>query len=942
MRFERIELFNWDIQANQAMVLEDGVNLLTGENGSGKTSILDAIKVALGATRLGTDRSYEVYLRRRGAPFSMVRLVASNTPDPETQLRPFGRLGAYVQDHVTLAVVFEAGDEGYSPKWYILDGDRSPLASGPRPRHFQRKRDYLDRLAVLGMGPSFQRLLCTPQGEIASLCRLKPSELFDLLYDFIGGREVLDEWQALRAQFDRERRTREDRAAALRERQNELDRLSERLEHHQRYLKRLKRVQRYEQALPWARARQAGRQVEDLEARRAELVQTAHEAGSRSASATARANGLEEQDQALEERQTGLKARERERDQAEQALQDERAEVRATFLELDRLRKDVAGLSERDLATLETERDSLLETQAETRVEARSLRGQLAMLADERERLDQGLLTPPQGVDGFREVLQRADIPHHLLMDLLEPQVQDEATRRALESYLGDLRFAVAVPDLNSFAKAVALARAHRFPFYVLAPDVRSNPPRTGVHPFLAAVQVLDPRYRGLVRRVLRHVDWLEGEITTSFRARGARVDGAGFVLDRTGGRYQGTDDWYLGREALARRRAALEKEVSLLKAQLQALREEDLVAGNRLTVLGAWILEERRRLRWLAARTTHAHLRERLRDLDERITGQRSLAEALQQEREDLDGQRRRLVFQLGTQRKEAQERREEQRRALSSLEALSTARNKADHELAQARAKLPSDSDQPPQDLVGLVDRPPAGLAGDLEREQADLSDYSDADRDLNLPGNVRTLERQVHDVRGELERLDGQLDLAREQAERAHSQYQTVTRRVFRTYFKLLRNSGIRLGMTLEGKLRPRDDGRFDVELQAGVGDKSPVSYSSADLSGGQKAALSILMGMSTLQIHHGDQAAGFFLVDEPFSASDTYKIQELGAFLERTGAQYIVSMPTSSDLRSCGAWLRAALTCTQTRGGTDEHGELILAPPVKCSYVVRNGG
>jgi len=95
------------------------------------------------------------------------------------------------------------------------------------------------------------------------------------------------------------------------------------------------------------------------------------------------------------------------------------------------------------------------------------------------------------------------------------------------------------------------------------------------------------------------------------------------------------------------------------------------------------------------------------------------------------------------------------------------------------------------------------------------------------------------------------------------------------------------------------------------------------------------------MTTLRVHDDGAGAGFFLVDEPFSASDTHKIQELGSFLASTGAQYIVSMPTTEELRRCGSWLQAVWTCTQTRGGRAEDGTLRLAPAVKCSYVVDDG-
>ena len=78
IRLDRVELLHWDIQAHQVLPLATGITLLTGENGSGKSSILDGIKVALGVTRLGGGRDIEKYLSNQARPVAMVRVVADN------------------------------------------------------------------------------------------------------------------------------------------------------------------------------------------------------------------------------------------------------------------------------------------------------------------------------------------------------------------------------------------------------------------------------------------------------------------------------------------------------------------------------------------------------------------------------------------------------------------------------------------------------------------------------------------------------------------------------------------------------------------------------------------------------------------------------------------------------------------------------------------------
>jgi ATPase subunit of ABC transporter with duplicated ATPase domains len=187
----------------------------------------------------------------------------------------------------------------------------------------------------------------------------------------------------------------------------------------------------------------------------------------------------------------------------------------------------------------------------------------------------------------------------------------------------------------------------------------------------------------------------------------------------------------------------------------------------------------------------------------------------------------------------------------------------------------------------------------------------------------------------VKESLDRTAEQVREAEGKATAAREQYHETTRRVFRAYFARLREAADALDFQVEGRLEPREDGRFEVDIRVRVGDKPAVHHDSQDLSGGQKAALSILMGMTAVSLE--SDGAGFFLIDEPFAASDINKINELGSFLALTEAQYLLSMPTSSDLERCGPWLGAVWTTTRTRGGLDERGRPVLAPPVRQGFV-----
>jgi len=961
IRLLRIELLNWDLQANQHLVLQPGVNLLTGENGSGKTSILDAIKAALGASRgrgLGGDRTVLDYLRKRGAPVAMVRLVLGNPAREGTRRRPFDVLAAgFDQDLISAGVRFDADDEeGYRKTYFLADGDTSPLAPGPerKPQLYRTRKDYVERLDRLGLNESFRTLLCTPQGDIAALCKQSPSGLFSMLFDFIGGRQVLDEWERLRADYETLVRGRDEHRMRVGQAQKRLTDLERRLHVHQQFRAKAQEARVLGLAHPLA-------QLAELQSNRSEL-ETAIERSKKRA-----AEELEARDDQLatlarfETEGQALAGSKTEQDRQQVALQDawktgaqELAVARARWQVLEQLRQRAELIPERLLRDLQ-------EVAAEARRALARLEARGEVLEADRERLEEelrqieerGALQPPEAAQKFAHVLGREKLPFQLLMDLVEPDGCDDATLSALEAYLGDLRFAVAVPDERSFVRAVALAREHRFPHYVLAPDIRARVPE-GEHPLLTGIRVKEPRYRGLVVRLLRRVERMGSEepIEGTFRGRGARVDELGYVLDRIGGEHRGVDRFFLGREALARRVAAIKGELAGLAGDRKALEAEMGAARRAIGAAEGEVARERMRLEWVEGRPEHAQLgaeltamKARSVELDAALEASKAAADELQRKQVALTERVSNAKHSAERHADAATEAERQATRAQREQATLDAAISEAIPLADAAKDRLGAVAAELQEYVQSRVDDHAAEtLHALLLSTRQTIAGYSDDDKDTNLPMLVQTQQTQVEDVRGELERIDKQAADAKEQVDRAHDDYKRMTRRRFQGYFARLGARAEPLGFGIDGRLQAREDGRFDVSVEVRIEGKDPVPYSSQSLSGGQKAALSLLMAMSTLETLKSDDKGaagpGFFIVDEPFSASDTHKIQELGTFLERTGAQYLVSMPTTMDIRRCGAWLDGVLTCTKTRGGYDGQGELLLAPAVKPSYVVRD--
>jgi chromosome segregation ATPase len=933
IRLDRVELLHWDIQPHQVLPLAPGITLLTGENGSGKSSILDGIKVALGVTRLGGDRDVEKYLSKQARPVAMVRVVADNRPRAGTRQRPFDRLGEFASDLVTLAVVFRAQDEAkYVHEYYLVDGDVVPPLDGGRRalRPLPGPTDYRQRLAKVGITDRYLKLLSLAQGQIASLCKRDPSALFDDLYDIIGGRQTLEAWEA--------------RLRELRDAQAQHDAVAKDLEHARIRLQALAaRVRRHEDwrqvearrravaaAQPHVELREARARAERLADQVTRLAAEIDgiEAERKRAAGHARA-ATEKRDERSRRKET-IKLEVKDLGRLRDEVKEQVAAARAELTQLDKLREQGEGVDWDDLERLERERDAVGTERAALAAEAARRRSEREQAEKDLAQVKAGILPLPDDVERFRARLKNEGIAHHFLHEVVE--VADVEWQPAVEGYLGRYRFAVLVRDLASWARAAALARAERYPHGVLAPDVRGHSPLDESSVF-RRLHVQDPDYRSLVARLLRPVVDREPPVPLEPTRRGEALSRTGFVVSRIEARHAHAATIYLGREALRRRAAELQAHLAALDDADARARQQDAALKAALARLAEQVEAQRARRAWEGVRDRHAELRARVQEFDQEHGRRGAEIDGRQAEIEGIDAELTVLQTAIGAEtQKEKDARAASDTKRAERLDAESE-RSSAETALGKLLAVPPPEADAAVRAVLGEGSSL-LTLKAQLGELTGRTADFTDDERDPMLPLNSQRQTQEVAAVEDRLANLAQAIEKTREAADRAHHDYQRMTRLIFRDYFARLGRDAEQLGFRVDGELVNADTGRFRCEVRVGIDEKSPVHYASPDLSGGQKAALSILMAMTAVSLE--SDGAGFFLVDEPFSASDVYKINELGDFLARTKAQYLVSMPTSSDVAQCGEWLSATWIATKSPGGFDRAGRPVLAPRVKLNF------
>lgn len=402
IRLDRVEFLHWDMQPHQVLPLARGVTLLTGENASGKTSILDAIKVALGASRLDGGLTVDEYLAKQAKPVVMIRVLADNRPMPISRQRPFDRLGDVSADLVTLGVVFRAAEDGpYSKDYLLVGGDVvPPLEPGHRGFRFLGPGEYRDRLAKVGITNRYLKLLSLAQGKIAELCRRDPAALFDDLYDIIGGRHALEEWERRLVELAEKQKDHAGTKSDLTAARLRLEALGGRARRHQSWTRIRSRLVAIRAAIPYAELNEAQTKVDSLTQRVRKLGSECQALIEKEE--TARRKDADDGSAVLTEEKERLNKALDLNDAQRVSIQAEAARIAARLELLDELKEAASGIPWDDLEGLSAQLEDGQVKIAKIRAEEESQAAEVAGLDQQLEALvRKGLLPLPPDVTHF-------------------------------------------------------------------------------------------------------------------------------------------------------------------------------------------------------------------------------------------------------------------------------------------------------------------------------------------------------------------------------------------------------------------------------------------------------------------------------------------------------------------------------------------------------------
>jgi chromosome segregation ATPase len=906
--FRSVELLHWDLWDHVRMPLDGQVVMLTGPNGCGKTTFLDAMRVLLNARRLSTSRRIESYLRGE-VRVAVIKGVVTNELRRGTGHRPFTRRGIF-DDQATLACVVERGTRGLARRYCILPGD-VPLKQLQGAEGWMGPEAYSTALEEAGVPRTMLKVLALEQGETHRLARRTPEQLLEYVLEMQGDHEVLERY-ALAVQHYRNARAELDELdTSILEHERHISHLEEEASVFERFA-RLKEEAHLlrSRRLPAARLRGVRRRLGDT--RKALTEREEALAGIRSESG--------ESETELERKRRELSLLDKRRAEIARAQKDLLAEkdaadkkarsLRKRMDAVDRLRDEVREAGDLDLPD---EPEQVLRALRDE--EARQL---VALRALEEEvdaaEIAAGAPQPAPPLPAFvrRAVAEMSSAGIGALPVAHALRITEGRWRLAVESLLGKDRFTLLVPKNNSLA-ARKVARSLRYPCYVT--DRSGEGPRRGeaarpasrtpegARSALSVVDVEDPD----VPRWL--LDRLAGVALVEDLESGLRLSRDSVTITEDGYRQDRRGGIHVAAERLhCLHGAAGGGDGSAATAELDLLREQLVSSQHRL----ARAMARREALEaGLRARKAKARLAEE----EDRVKEIIAESEAEDRRRRELSGR----IYDLVRELEEIHEARVAGERTLArreaALETVQTRQRALRESLLEARATLARLTDEESALVASLPPEARTEAALELEGTPESLEErlrLLDEQVEQQEEGMDPRVVEVYHKALAELSGRKAHLARRREEHEAGHAELERARKAYLRVLDETVRNYRAHI-MTLAERARidavvraprPRMDAdgaafKGGLEIRLGFDGKSPLPLGHPKMSGGQNVISSLILLMA-LTMRHGQDLSGFFILDEPFAHLSSERIEEVARFLRMTRAQFVLTSPTTHNL------------------------------------------
>lgn len=939
VRFLSLEIRGWSVLPYQRLPIHNGITLLVGDNGCGKTTLLDAIRLLLGADRFVGDRTLAGYMKQ---DVSRVYLVGRLDNALERGRRPLFRIGGVAYDVLTLVARLVRDANGDWKKTYAVHDGEVDANDLDRLKWISPK-EYKSQLKKIGISPAVLKIISLSQGATDIILKGKPEDLAEYVLELSGDKEIMENQKETREKLKQARKAYQELERDLRFEMSHLENTRMKRDKWREIQGDQRVLMECLDKLPLAQFYSA-EQEHDSNSGKADNF----EKGARTEETKVQDNRvkvfrLNTKKAELENQREGLEPLRLDLGDKREAAAVQVAECKKAVEELEAFLKKYEGVTPVSIPELEVRLGNAHQAWEDSGFEYRKLNNRFITIQSEIRRLEREQnISYPEYVERMREQLRAQGIEHVLLAEAVE--ITASEWRSAIEYLLGRERFTLVVDGTEELLiRAKEIAQSQRYRAYVQSPG------QSGRHPVAgsarAVIEVKDERVAGCL-------DWLNNIFLVDDIRSGHELAKQGrtsitpeaYKQDRRGGISlwpERDQRHFCGRMAFQEQLKSAREKQAELGPKVQAARLAHEKAAGQVAGLEKQIADQNN-VRLLPARRAEcseyqkqwqgaAGVLDRLRKAEKHISQRlKSKSKAI----ENLGTLVARLEEKIKTGENQVRGNLEAARKHRQSALQLKQVMDDLRREMNSEQKSILDDPAQlasleTPEVLESTVNSLRERLMGIDESEYLGIEELC-LERESTVEQTGEKLKAQYQTVESHQKEHD--------EAVRSHIE---MVKRVLQEVRNQIREQAEHcqaLKAKCDFEMVSIDPPRWSIDLRVAFDGKKFVRYNDPDLSGGQKVITSLLLLIAAIKAEQ--HTFSFMLLDEPTAHLDLHRMDEVGRFLRSTNAQYIISAPYNANVKHMG-WVDMALIMSKKAPDAE------YAPPTtyaiaKPDYVARRAG
>ncbi|PLR76549.1 hypothetical protein CU633_15270 [Bacillus sp. V3-13] len=934
-----IETEGFSYFSRQDILIHEGLTGLIGENGSGKTTFLNMVRVLFGAVRFDNDHSLRTFFEREDIFEIYIIGKFDNNFNPNCNIQPFEHIGKK-NNIVSIICRLQLNDPTVKRNYIIYDGDFDLDKDMKNNLRWLEVKQYLSQMEEIGISSALIRAFSLNQGNTEEVLKKNEEDLAEYLLDICGEQERIDNFRKVKTEVIRQKQ----QFSALSEQKNmeeaHVQRLQERIERCKQILLREQTKEKFKFDLPIALVIESREKFEKAKVKLQESEITLKEL-------VDSIQSLQEKERLSQDTYSALETGYKKNLQDLNSLYDEKSKSDTDLAILD---KDVTEIEKflSEYGEVKPISESQLEKQKaadeslylEAFTQFKEVEKNKKYIEETIQRLDQnGSIEYPTEVQRMITKLKECEVEHLLVADYID--ILDEKWREAIEALIGPERFTITVSE-DHIVKVMKWAQELKYPYWIS--PFKSIKFTVSADSILQKVKILDERISGYLEKFR---DYMISE--TMEKGWNWVKKGKNSILNTPypykiisrGGRFIKSNGKYCGKEAFHAQLKDAQQQLDVLLPSYNSFKDKmEQAKLNYDKTLE--MIEIQKNVRMIPNKQA---IHEKL------IIKQKNTQEHLSKIQNQLNEEQKKqnvLFTQLDSLRGEigkVQGQIEEKQKHKESIVIDIRQQEQFVHESHQnyvhaleglsAEQKSLANNEEYTADLS-----PSAYYKTEIESLTQTINVLRNITKsDFIAPGEEKRLigleqkykhhQKLVQNHIKEIKRVQIELSKLEEKHKIAEQEYHMMVEQVFSKIKKSLEDLSKISNIKADLRAFHIGEERWKVDYRIAFHGKELQSYRvKAGLSGGQKVIASLLLTFAAVK---SDGALSFMILDEPFAHLDQERINVAGEFLKKTGVQFLIAMPYSENIKLLMPWVNMIINFRPKRVNEE------VAPPITYGVV-----